>query len=120
MEALAAGKVEGRNGDGTARGNDGILRGFQILRVEDDKRRGVTLGLPWFAFTKSAVDAGMVPVERDVVRAVILEIPAEGPFVESLGLGDIGSGEFDVIDGVMLRRVGSCALSYAALPRYGR
>jgi len=81
VEALAAGKVEGGYNDGAAGSDDCILRGFQVLRVEDDEGSGLALGLRWVALAKSAVDTGLIASEADVVGAVVLEVPAKGALI---------------------------------------
>jgi hypothetical protein len=102
VESLSAGEVERGDDDGTTGGDDCILRGFQVLRIEDYQGGGVALALLWITLAESAIDASVISVEGDVVGAVVLEIPAKGFFIERLGAGDVGGGEFDVVDRVVL------------------
>src|SRR6476660_2100471 len=103
MKAPPPRKLKRRHNEAAARRKNRILSRFQILRVEDDERRCVGLRLARLALANTTVDTGTDPIEADVVRPKVLKIPGEDLFVERLGQGDVGGGEFDVVDRVMLR-----------------
>src|SRR6476469_3064016 len=103
MKSPTARNLKRGHNHAAARPKNRILSRLQILRVEDDERRCVGLRLTRFALAKAAIDAGTHPVKSNVVRSPVLKIPGKGLFVERLGQGNIGGGEFDVVDRVMLR-----------------
>jgi hypothetical protein len=102
MEAAAAGEAEDRLGDAAAGTLDPALRVLQIIGIEDDECAGTgrdSVG-PGEAAGQAAV------VELAVVRAVVLEGPAEGLAVEVPRAGDVGDGEFHIVDAAIVARLG--------------
>ncbi len=97
MEAAAAGEFENGLGDDPAGFGHGVKARFEIVAIENDQG----LGRGGFAVAlETAIQPGIVG--RGIGRAIVGEGPAEGLSVERFQRSEIGGGEFDIVDVVMV------------------
>jgi hypothetical protein len=101
VKTASPGKAEDRLHDLSAGLAHRALERFEIVRVEDDQRAAASrLRLSSEAAVQAAV------LERDVVRAVVRELPAECLRVERLDCGEVGRAELDVVDAAIVIGLG--------------
>ena len=91
MEAATTGEAVDRFHDPAAGRLDLGQHGFQVVGVQDGQGR---LGLIGLIGVKPAVQT---LIEGGIGRAVIHEGPAERLVVEFLGRGQVGGGQFEVV-----------------------
>ena len=97
MKAPSTGEGVNRLDDHAAGFGDRSLAGLQVVAIKNDQwlfRGLVRVGL------EAAVEAGIVG--GGVGRAVVGEGPAEGLAVERLQRSQVGGGEFDIVDVMMV------------------
>ncbi len=97
METAAAGEIENGLGDDPAGVGYGAEAGFEIVAIENDEGLG---GGRLAVALKSAVEPGIVG--GGIGRAIIGERPTESLAVERFQRSEIGGGEFDIVDVVMV------------------
>ncbi len=111
MEPLSAGELERLLDDFATRSQHGFQARLEILRVEDDQGPSALAGL---ALGKPSNLAAAVFPNPGVTRPVVVKGPAEDRAVEIFGLAQVGHGELDVVDGVVLMSHVQFAFTYGS------
>ncbi len=97
MKAPSTGEGVYRLDNHTAGIRDGRLAGFEVVAVKNDQWFGGRLGRIGL---EAAVEAGIAG--RRIGGAVIDEGPAEGLAIERFQRSEVGGGEFNIVDVVMV------------------